>query len=243
MSVSSGFLEIGDDRVVYAVSRSKKRKRTLAFKFERDGSLRVMAPASVSLAAIEKILLNRASWIQRERSFFKQKVSDEACVDGSAFYYLGHLLVLKITQGLHLPPSCWLTPHVLHVHVPDKTLSPDGIKKEAQLEISLWIKKRARAKFKKRLDFWAGKLDVRYNRFVLSDPERRWGSCSADNTIRLNWRLIKAPLGILDYVVVHELAHVVHKNHSAHFWGFIAGQMPDYALRRKALRQFERYLT
>ena len=107
---------------------------------------------------------------------------------------------------------------------------------EVKLEITLWLKKRARTKMKKRMDYWAKKMGVSYRQLILSNPERRWGSCTVKNVIRLNWRLIMAPLPLIDYVVVHELSHVVHKNHSPRFWGLVEKIMPDYVERRKQMR-------
>jgi predicted metal-dependent hydrolase len=92
--------------------------------------------------------------------------------------------------------------------VQQENLSAAGMRAEVKLELTLALKKRARVKFKRRLDLWAGHMGLDYKKFVLADAERRWGSCSADNIIRLNWRLMLAPLALIDYVVVHELAHV-----------------------------------
>jgi predicted metal-dependent hydrolase len=77
---------------------------------------------------------------------------------------------------------------------------------------------------------------------IVTDPERRWGSCSADNIIRLNWRLMLAPLPIIDYVAVHELAHVRHKNHAPRFWALVEKTLPEWRARRKILRTLEHSL-
>ncbi len=107
---------------------------------------------------------------------------------------------------------------------------------DIRLEILLWLKKRAKVKFQKRMDMWAARLGVRYQKMVIANAERRWGSCSVDDVIRLSWRLIMAPLPILDYVIVHELSHVKNKNHGPQFWAQVASVMPDYKNRRKHLR-------
>ena len=106
-----------------------------------------------------------------------------------------------------------------------------------RLEILLWIKKRAKAKFRKRMEFWARLLGVTYRELKIANAGQRWGSCNAQNVIRLNWRLIMAPLAILDYIVVHELCHIRHKNHGVQFWAQVASVLPDHKARRKRLRQ------
>jgi predicted metal-dependent hydrolase len=238
-----GFIALGDEKVAFSVFRSRKRRRTVAFKMEQDSSLRVLAPFSASLASLTKILQSRASWIARELANRKNVPAQNGFADGAVFSYLGHGYTLRVTQGGENPRSCLLSPRVLRVHVPDVSLSPESLQQEVRLEIMLWIKRRARAKLKKRLDLWAQRMGVSYKKLIVTDPARRWGSCSADNVIRLNWRLMLAPLPIIDYVVAHELAHVRHKDHSSRFWGFVADKMPDFQARRKILRRIERGLV
>jgi predicted metal-dependent hydrolase len=241
-SAQTGFIILNGERIAYSVFRSKRRKRTISFKVECDMSLRILAPYSVTPRSIEKILHKRASWIAREREMRKTVNSTEVFTDGATFSYLGYPCVLRVTQGKGASRSCLLSPRVLRVHVPEEGLSPENLREEVRLEILLWIKKRARAKLKKRLDLWAKRLGVTYKKFVITNPERRWGSCSADNVIRLNWRLMMASLSTLDYVAAHELCHTRHKNHSKYFWRFLEQAMPDYKMRRKVLRRIERNL-
>jgi len=236
-----GFITLNGERIDYSVVRSKRRLRTIAFAFGRGADLRVLAPWVASPASIEKILYKRAPWILRERQLRKRDDGKPEYSDGATFSFLGHPCVLKVTQGQGAA-SCRLAPYALHVHVAEENLSPEDLQHEVRLEILLWVKKRARTKLKKRLDFWAKRLGVKYSKFILANPEQRWGSCSPDNTIRLNWRLMMAPLPILDYVAAHELCHVRHKNHSARYWAFLAAAMPDYRERRKVLRGLERHL-
>jgi predicted metal-dependent hydrolase len=236
----TGILAVGDERVAFSVVRSRRRRRTIAFRMESDAHLRVLVPFSASLRSVARILQNRAPWIARQ--LVAQKKVAPVCdySDGSVFMYLGYECILHVTQGENAPQSCILSPHVLRVHVPDERLSGDDLRQEVRLEIMLWLKKRARVILKRRMDIWAARMDVSYKKLILTDPERRWGSCSADNIIRLNWQLMKTPVPIVDYVVAHELAHIRHKNHSPRFWGFVAKAMPDYLARRKVLRQIER---
>ncbi|MGB9152687.1 MAG: SprT family zinc-dependent metalloprotease [Alphaproteobacteria bacterium] len=238
----TGILALGSESIAFSVTRSRKRKRTIVFKMESDFSLRVLAPVSPSLRSLTRILQNRAPWIARELANRKKSLPLPRYIDGAVFSYLGHTYTLRVTQGVHAPQSCLLSPRVLHVHVPDENLSTENLQQEVRLEIMLWVKKRARIKLKKRLDLWALRMGVTYKKLIVTDPERRWGSCSVDNIIRLNWRLMLAPLPIIDYVVAHELAHVRHKNHSPRFWGFLAETMPDVQSRRKILRSIERGL-
>jgi predicted metal-dependent hydrolase len=237
-----GFITIGDYRIAFSVFRSRKRKRTIAFKMERDATLRILAPSSASIGYLTQFLQSRAPWVAEKLADRAQQGPRCDFSDGALFTYLGRAHKIEVTVGSDAPSSCVLLPHRLLVHVPDATLSHENLRQEVRLEILLWIKRRARVKFKRRLDLWAGLLGVKYKKLIVTDPQQRWGSCSVDNIIRLNWRLMLAPLPILDYVVAHELCHVRHKNHSPRFWGFLARAMPDYKVRRNHLRKIERAL-
>ncbi|HUY68585.1 MAG TPA: YgjP-like metallopeptidase domain-containing protein [Alphaproteobacteria bacterium] len=160
--------------------------------------------------------------------------------DGATIVYLGHGYRLRVTQDAGLPQGCRLVPRRLTVNIHDKELSGKNLHAEVRLEILLWIKRRARVKFQRRVDLWAGRMGVACQRLIVSNPRSRWGSCNAGNVVRLNWRLMLAPLPLLDYVVAHELSHVAHKNHSKNFWDFLAAAMPDCRERRRRLRSLER---
>jgi predicted metal-dependent hydrolase len=238
----SGFITVGDAQVAFTVTRSRKRRRTISFKMEADATLRVLAPLSASLSYLTKFLQSRAPWVSQRLAEHHKTAPLCDFSDGQTVTYLGHSYALRVTSGKHAPQSCKLSPRIMHVHVPDDSLSPENLREEVRLEILLWLKKRARVKFKKRLDLWGKRMGVNYKKLMIADPDRRWGSCSVDNIIRLNWRLMLAPLPILDYVAAHELAHVRHKDHSARFWGFLGQSMPDYLARRKTLRKLEQGL-
>ncbi|MEQ1438101.1 SprT family zinc-dependent metalloprotease [Fontimonas sp. SYSU GA230001] len=87
------------------------------------------------------------------------------------------------------------------------------------------------------LDAEAARLGVRWTRLSIADPRSQWGSCAPDGTVSLSWRLIMAPPPVLRYVVVHELCHRVHMDHSAHFWSLVAQQLPDYLQHKAWLRE------
>ena len=100
-----------------------------------------------------------------------------------------------------------------------------------------WLMRQAKRVFAERLDHFAPQLGVQYSRLRLSSAGTRWGSASVDGTIRLNWRLIHLKQDMLDYVVVHELSHLHHMDHSPQFWDVVARVMPDHAQRRRALKE------
>jgi predicted metal-dependent hydrolase len=103
--------------------------------------------------------------------------------------------------------------------------------------VKLWFQAEAKRVFGERLDLYAPRVGVTYNAFALSSAGTRWGSCTVAGNIRLNWKLIHYPLGLLDYVVVHELAHLREMNHSPAFWAVVGEVFPDYDGARAGLRK------
>ena len=99
-----------------------------------------------------------------------------------------------------------------------------------------WLQRQARRIFEERCALFAGRLGVRMKRLTLSSAATRWGSASADGSIRLNWRLVHFGLPVIDYVVTHELAHLREMNHSAAFWEVVRPALPDFEAARGALR-------
>ncbi|MCK8058579.1 MULTISPECIES: M48 family metallopeptidase [unclassified Fusibacter] len=98
-----------------------------------------------------------------------------------------------------------------------------------------WYKDMAKLKLKEQVDHYSDRLDLRPNRIFIKDQKTRWGSCSSKRNINLNWRLIKAPIEVIDAIIVHELCHLKHLNHSSEFWQLVESSYPDYHSRHKWL--------
>jgi len=107
----------------------------------------------------------------------------------------------------------------------------------AELAFGCWYKGAARIIVSERVDYYARVHGFQYARLGITSARTRWGSCSATGSLNFSWRLIQAPIEIVDYVVVHELVHTVFHNHSRKFWKKVEETMPDYAERRKWLRR------
>ncbi len=231
-----GNMEAGGQQIALRLIRSTRRKRTVAFSVDPPATLLITAPLKSNLAVIRKMAETRAGWIVRRLAAFRQ-FEPMQFVDGATVAYLGHRYRLHVTHDMDVAQGCRIRPRHITVNIRDGGMSDENLRQEVRLEIMLWLKKRAKMKLRKRLDLWSKRTGLKYERLILSNPKGRWGSCSAHNVIRLNWRLILAPLPVLDYVAVHELCHVVHKNHRKRFWQSVESVLPDYRLRRKQLRQ------
>ena len=101
----------------------------------------------------------------------------------------------------------------------------------------VWFRRHAAMRLPERVAAWRAKAGVELPRVVSSDQQKRWGSCDRNGTIRLNWRIIQAPMRLVDYVVVHELIHLRHRGHGRDYWQALGRVLPDYQRRREDLRQ------
>jgi len=226
-------------RVAYHLARA--RRRSIGFTVGQDG-LAVRAPAWVTLAAVDDALRAKAGWIVRklaEQQARSQRQEDAriAWADGATLPYLGAPVTVVLDPARrHAVRAASL------VHGADGARRlyvalPHGVgAQQLRDAVQAWLMQQARGHFAARLDHFAPQLGVRWARLALSGARTRWGSASADGSIRLNWRLMHYGPAVIDYVVVHELAHLRVMDHSPQFWSTVGSVLPDYEQRRGVLR-------
>ena len=231
-------LLLGEHRVAYELRRA--RRRSIGFVVNADG-LRVSAPRWVTIPDIEVALQQKQDWIlrklveQRER----QRRVEAARIEwraGGELPYLGRKLRLSLQpllSGVQLQEATeeGALP-LLAVGLP---LASDT----AQIRDAVhgWLQREAKAFFKPRCEHFAAALGVTMKSLRLSSAQTRWGSASADGSVRLNWRLIHYAPSTIDYVVAHELAHLREMNHSPRFWAVVRSVLPDYEQAKGLLRE------
>lgn len=222
-------------QVAYVLRRA--RRRSIGFRVDEDG-LAVRAPHAASLAAIEGALQAKAGWIVRklaEQQAWAQRQHSTRITwgDGAVLPYLGAPLAVRFDPEHHLATggAPLLVAGVLHV--PLARSAQAGQVRDA---VQAWLLRQAHAHFTQRLDHFAPRLQVRWTRLALSGARSRWGSARADGSIRLNWRLMHFSPEVIDYVVVHELAHLRVMDHSPRFWSTVEAALPDWPQLRRRLR-------
>jgi len=200
----------------------------LSLEISQDARLIVRAPTKTPLSYIERLIEQKQFWILKKQSIALNKAKKHSAkkfVDGEGFLYLGDTYKLSIGELTHLP--------ILF----DRgfILSKQKLS-DAENIFTGWYKERAHEKIHERLALYSHATGLKYAKFAISGGKRRWGSCSIKGNLRFTWRLIMAPLKVIDYVVVHELAHVAVKNHSRDFWAKVRTIMPDYKPARDWLK-------
>lgn len=233
-------IRLGEAVVAYELTRA--RRRSIGMVVSAEG-LSVRAPRWVGVAEIESALHAKAAWIrskladQRERARRGEAARIE-WADGASLPFLGETVILVLDErvtGAVLHTDIEALPGVprltLHLGLPH-TAAPAQIRDAVQA----WLQRQARRIFEERCTHYADKLGVRVTRLQLSNAQTRWGSASADGSIRLNWRLIHLGMATIDYVVAHELAHLREMNHSPRFWDVVRSVIPDVDRVRQGLR-------
>ena len=214
----------------------RSRRRSIGFLVGAEG-LVVRAPSWVTLREVDAAVQEKGAWIVAKLQQFKQRQTEQfqqaiEWTHGAHVPFLGgtvQLCVLERGTPLHAA-----SPDVQRLPV---SVPPGASTTQVREVAEAWLKKQARTLFEQRLQHFAPLLGVRWSKLSLSSANTRWGSARVDGHIRLNWRLIHLPVSQIDYVVVHELAHLREMNHSPRFWETVGEVMPDYAQRRQALKQ------
>ena len=200
-----GTLEIGGQPVPFVLTRT--RRKTLGMSVGETG-VRVNVPWWVPRSEIDEFIRERQVWLERTlKQVETRRPSEIEYKDGATISYLGVKLKLRVVPCLFTDMR--RVGRVLWVSVP-----PD---QEVAGMVREWLKLRAQCLLNRRVRQFARRLGRR-PAFALSNARTQWGICHPDGRIRLNWRLIQAPIEVIDYVAAHEVAHLVHLDHSPRFW-------------------------
>lgn len=239
------------DGIAVAYELKRGKRRTIGFSVGADG-LAVSAPKWVPLYEIDKAVLEKSVWIIKklQETRARHDKLESARIewkDGCTLPFLGEQVIVVLDPrhafggvGAELKSSSdtgntttlpGVTHLTLHVGL-SHTATPEQIKDAVQA----WLMRQAKRLFTERLNHFAPTLHVQWRKLSLSSAGTRWGSASADGSIRLNWRLIHFKPSVIDYVVVHELSHLRVMDHSPRFWETVGSVVPNYAALRGQLR-------
>ncbi len=209
----------------------RSKRKTFSIQVAPDGSLILCAPIMTSHETIQKVIEKKRTWILKKQKLVKEKymqMSPKKFEEGETFFYLGDLYKLYILQNSQVP---------LEFNNKYFILSGNHSGKAKEI-FTDWYKKQAYELFCQRTNgIYSPMLGLKCNGLRITNAKKRWGSCTVSGTLNFNWRLIMAPLNIIDYVVVHELIHIKEKNHSKCYWSKVGKAMPDYKKRRNWLKE------
>ncbi len=244
VSTTERSITIGDEEVSYTLQRSTRRRRTIQLQVDPDSGFKLLVPHTLSEADIEQFLLARSDWILKHRPNLSERIDVQEWANGGAATLRGNPLEVAVYEREIDDPGRDLPPTVVKSLEGDSVavVIPPGMdserKSEAVLEwLSEWYRQEAWDHLKTRVEEFGNLMGVQPKKLKLSNAKKRWGSCSGKQSINLNWRLIMLDDSLIDYVIVHELAHLIELNHSANFWQVVEGVIPDHRELRRRLRE------
>lgn len=214
----------------------RSRRKTISISFDEKVNLIVKAPSWLNIERIDAFVEAKAEWIEATRVRLlrtRQKSLRERPMleTGDVLPYLGYNRVLTVVREARSRARITVAGERIIMRVPYEA---DYGQKRMQLE--KWYRKQAGEIFDKKGKIYAPIVGVEYHKMHIKDQKSRWGSCSKKGNLNFNWRLIMAPEAVLDYVVIHELCHLIHMNHSPEFWKLVEKICPDYKEQKHWLK-------
>jgi len=212
----------------YRLHRARRRSIGMEVHFE---GLTVRAPRWVTLRDIEAALVERSAWILRSLAEWRgrrREVMPRAWISGAPIVFRGEQLALAV----HPSRRASIVADLFHLTV--RHPQPHDERRIAE-SVGDWLKDQAWSLVAARVAHYVQRVSARAPSVRLSNARSEWGSCNANGEIRLNWRLVQLPPILAEYVVAHEVAHIVELNHSARFWAVVETLLPGHAALRSEL--------
>ena len=234
-------VRFGDATIEYEVRRSARRKKTVQITVDGSG-VHVAAPMATPDGELQAIVRKRATWILSQVSQSTLDAAPKRFLSGETLPYLGRNVPIHVETANVCRTNVRFDHWRFRVAVPE-TLSDEERYQSIRRAAVRWYWNRAVERLAETVQRWWPRLGRgEMSRVLIRDQRRRWGSCAYDGTLRFNWRAIMLKPALIEYVVVHELAHLTHRNHSKDFWNLVSKAMPDAKQRRLRIKEDGRTL-
>jgi predicted metal-dependent hydrolase len=203
------------------------KRKTIALIIETDGSLTVRAPLRFSRDRIEQLVIEKEAWIRERQERIRLHTTAPHCFEiGELFYYLGKTYPLRYADRQPQP-----------LVLSDSFQLKRNLKPRAKQVFTAWYRDQARQIINERAQLLGNRYHLFFKEIHITRARTRWGSCSSRGALNFSWRLVMAPPEIIDYVIIHELAHLKIPNHSSGYWKYVEQLSPNYRTLRKWLKE------
>ena len=231
-------IRYGSSVIEYEIRRSPRRRKSIQVAVD-GGGVKVSAPADITDDYLRAFVRRRADWIIRNATEEMLAAEPKRFVSGETLPYLGRnvrMIVEEAGEGAGERP-----PLVRFDHWRFRITAPAGLEGEERADlvrkaVVAWYRGRAEVRVPQAVAKWRPAFGGEAGRVLIRDQRKRWASCAPDGTLRFNWRVVMLPPALLEYIVVHELAHLTVKNHSPDFWNLVTGAIPDAPPPRRRLK-------
>jgi len=216
------------------------RRKTLALQINSEGKLIVRAPYRMHQSFIEQFISQKKEWIlakqaQATTRHQARQALKHRYLSGEKFLFLGHDYPLSLVDVSKQGKTKLAKKLML---CDQGFLMLEQYQHQAKKIFIEWYKNEAQVFFAHQVRMYAEKHQLTYREIKVGHALKRWGSCSSQKNLNFSWRLMMAPIEVINYVIVHELAHLLHLNHSATFWRQVEKMMPDYSVYRQWLKSY-----
>jgi predicted metal-dependent hydrolase len=216
-------IQIGDKTITYKLER--KNRKTIGIKITNNKEVIVSSPLHLIDEKVEEIIKSKADWIIAKLETVIALSSEEPS-NLEMLKFLGQEYKLKTYESAGSTIKIIFNKSEFQAFIP--RLLKDNRNEHIRELLDKWYRIQAKKILEERTMYYAGKLNVKPKRIVIKDQKTKWGSCSSKGNINYNYRIVMAPLNIIDYLVVHELCHLIELNHSQRFWNLVESILPNY---------------
>jgi predicted metal-dependent hydrolase len=204
----------------------RSKRKTLSLTINENAELIIRAPKRLSIEKIQDFINEKENWINRKKRLIENQIKDVTS-NHNKLLYLGGLFPINVEQNA--PKELFFTGEEFIAN----SIEPDSL----SLSIKKWYKNKFKEIALPRVAYFANKHNLTVNQVRIKNQKTMWGSCSSKNNINLNYLLLMAPMGVIDYVIVHELVHTIHRNHSTDFWDSVESIMPEFQEHKRWLKK------
>jgi len=230
-------IQFGGTTIWYEVIRRTGRQ-SVSVVVDPDNGVQVVAPRQAKAEYLARVVERRAPWIVQKLADIDRvaRPLKRDFVNGERYHYLGRQYELRLANGARRCPS--QVKLKLGRFSVTANIGRSAAKRRIVVRSALteWYREHAATRLGERIDLYADKLGLKPGKLLIRQPHKRWASCDKEGNLRFHWRLIMAPMLLVDYVVAHELCHLKHLDHSPAYWRMLRSVMPDFERRQERLR-------
>jgi predicted metal-dependent hydrolase len=230
-------LALSKDQLLNIQIKRSTRSKSIRLKANVYG-IHVVAPVNYDFQSITRFVHSKKNWISKVYKYyakFVKKFGQENSSNANSLTFLGSVYKMQIVNDRISYNIVSNNLKVITFHVTDR--------RKYKQDVIEWYKRQTSKIIFERLPLLSRKLDLKYSRVLIKSQKSRWGSCSKNKNLNFNLLLAALPLEIIDYVIIHELIHLVELNHSKRFWDLVKMQDPNYKYKRKVLRRYSRLIN
>lgn len=221
-----------DQNTHFKIQIIRSRRRTMSLQVNLKSQIIMKVPLRIKEKEINSLITKHQKWILKQKNKLKQ-YREKLFINGEDFLFLGKTYKLNL---IYEENNKNYQTSLNKINFDNNFFLNSHKSSNAKNLFIKWYKEQAKIIIEERVDFYSKKMNLKYNSIKINSAKTRWGSCSIRKTLNFSYRIIMAPIEVIDYVIVHELAHTKEMNHQKKFWNIVISIMPNYKIHKKWLK-------